>query len=109
MLKRKQTVDKNGKPVKKLPRPGFRPRFNHYYEGMTRQQIAQDTAKTAVRWLAGTVFFYVYWTAMLLLASLFLLNVWHVTLPQILLIALALCIVSSIVYALALVHRKFYY
>ena len=46
---------------------------------------------------------------MLLLASLFLLNVWHVKFIQLVLYAVVLTVVSSVIYAGVLVHRKFYY
>ena len=94
---------------KKPPREGFRRRVNPYYGGMSRRQIAEDVAKTTARWAAVTVLSYVYWLAMLLLASIFLLNVWQVELVQIFLYAGILCAVTSVVYALVLVHRKFYY
>lgn len=94
---------------KKQPREGFRRRINPYYGGMTKKQIAADTAKTAFRWFLATVFLYVYWLSMLLLASLFLLSVWKVSITQLLIYAGILCAVSSLVYAGVLVHRKFYY
>ena len=94
---------------KKPPREGFRRRINPYYEGMTRKQIAADTAKTAFRWFLVTIFLFVYWMAMLLLASIFLLNVWKVTLVRIIIYACILTGISSVVYAAILVHRKFYY
>ena len=94
---------------KKPPREGFRRRKNPYYEGMSKKQIALDTAKTAFRWLWVTVFLFAYWIAMLLLASLFLLSVWKVSMTQLLIYACILGVVSSLVYAGVLVHRKFYY
>ena len=96
-------------PKKKPPKIGFRRRYNYYYEGMTKRQIAIDTSKTVFRWLMVTLFLYVYWLAMLLLLSIFLLNVWHVTIVRIMIYAGALCVLSSVVYAFMLVHRKFYY
>lgn len=96
-------------PRKRQPRPGFRRRINPYYGGMTKRQIAADTAKTTARWAMATVFFFAYWMAMLLLLSLFLLNVWHVKLTTLVIYAVILTVVSSAVYALVLVHRKFYY
>ena len=104
MLKRQR--DNNGK---KAPRAGFRRRINPYYEGMTRKQIAADTAKTAFRWFTVTVFLFVYWFVMLLLASIFLLNVWKTSLEEIIIYSCILGAVSSAVYAGVLVHRKFYY
>ena len=94
---------------KKPPREGFRRRKNSYYEGMTKKQIAADTAKTALRWLIITVFLFGYWIAMLLLISMMLVNVWKVTLTELLIYACILGGVSSAVYAGMLVHRKFYY
>lgn len=94
---------------KKPPREGFRRRINPYYQGMTKKQIAMDTAKTAVKWLVGTVFMFAYWMAMLLMASLFLMNVWIVTMTQLVIYACILGTISSLIYAAVLVHRKFYY
>lgn len=94
---------------KRPPREGFRRRLNPYYEGMTKKQIALDTAKTACKWLLVTVFLFAYWMAMFLLASIFLLNVWKVTLVELIIYACILGTVSSLIYAAVLVHRKFYY
>ncbi len=97
------------KKPKRAPREGFRPRINPYYGGMNRRQIAADVAKTTLRWVIFAVLAYVYWLAMLLLASIFLMNVWHVSFVSILIWSGVLCAVSSLVYAAMLVHRKFYY
>lgn len=94
---------------KKPPREGFRRRINPYYGNMSKREIAADTAKTVLRWLVFTVLAYAYWFVMLLLFSIFLLNVWKVTFVQILIYAGILCAVCSVGYACVLVHRKFYY
>ena len=94
---------------KKPPREGFRRRINPYYEGMTKKQIALDTAKTAFKWFLVTVFLFAYWIAMFLLASIFLLNIWKVSLVELIVYACILGTVSSLIYAAVLVHRKFYY
>lgn len=94
---------------KKPPREGFRRRVNPYYGEMTKKEIAEDVAKTTARWLVGTVLAFVYWLAMLLIFSIFLLNVWEVSFEQILLYSAILGVVTSAVYAGVLVHRKFYY
>ncbi|MBO6228933.1 MAG: hypothetical protein J6O50_00070 [Ruminiclostridium sp.] len=94
---------------KKPPKIGFRRRINSYYEGMTKKQIAADTAKTAFRWLWVSAFLFVYWMAMLLLASVLLLNVWKVTITVLVIWACVLGGISSVVYAFVLVHRKYYY
>lgn len=94
---------------KKPPREGFRRRVNPYYGDMTKKEIAEDVAKTTARWLVGTVLAFVYWLAMLLIFSIFLLNVWEVSFEQILLYSAILGVITSAVYAGILVHRKFYY
>jgi len=99
----------NRKGKKKPPRVGFRRRYNSWYSGMTRQQIVIDTAKTAGKWLIFTALAYVYWLAILLMLSMFLLNVWHVHISQILIYSGILCGVCSLVYGYILVHRKFFY
>lgn len=95
--------------TKKPPRVGFRRRINPYYGGMNKRQIAQDVAKTAGKWLLMVILGYVYWLAMLLIASIFLLNVWKVSFEQILIWSGILDAVTAAVYAGILVHRKFYY
>lgn len=93
----------------KTPREGFRRRINPYYGGMNRREIAEDVAKTAVRWLVVTALAYVYWLAMLLMISMFLLNVWHVNIVQIFVYSGILCAITALIYAGMLVHRKLYY
>lgn len=99
----------NDRTKRKIPKEGFRRRKNPYYEGMTRKQIVVDTAKTALRWFLVTVFLFIYWFAMMLLFSILLLNVWKVTLIQLIIYACILGSVSSVLYAVMLVRRKFYY
>lgn len=94
---------------KRPPREGFRRRMNPYYAGKNRRQIAADVAKTAGKWAIFTVLAYGYWLVMLLLFSIFLLNIWHVTFVQILGYSGMLCAVCSVIYGCVLVHRKFYY
>jgi len=94
---------------KRPPREGFRRRKNSYYEGMTKKQIAADTAKTALRWVIITAFLFAYWIVMLMLISMVLVNVWKVTLTELIIYGCILGGISSAVYAGMLVHRKFYY
>lgn len=96
---------KSAKPA----REGFRRRINPYYEGMNRRQIAEDIAKTTARWLVGTVLGFVYWMALLLILSIFLLNVWKVEFVQILIYAAVLGAITSLIYGYTLIHRKLYY
>ena len=94
---------------KRVSRVGFRRRYNSWYSGMTRQEIFVDTAKTAGKWLIFTALAYVYWLAILLMMSMFLLSIWHVQIAQILVYAGILCAACSVIYAYILVHRKFFY
>lgn len=95
--------------TKKPPREGFRRRINPWYAGMTKKQVAVDVAKTAGKWVLVTVLAYVYWLVMLLLLSLFLLNIWHVKLVQLMLYAGVACAVTSLLYGGSLIHKKLYY
>lgn len=52
------------------------------------------------------VLFYAYWMAVLLLASVFLVNVWHVSLVQIAIYAAGLTGISSLVYIARLVKKR---
>ncbi len=89
--------------------PGFRRRHNSYYAGMSKKQIAVDTAKTTAQWVGGTVFFFFYWLAMLLIFSLLLLSYWHVKILTLIIASAVLAVISSLIYGYVLVHRKFYY
>lgn len=95
--------------TKKPPREGFRRRINPWYSGMSRRQIALETAKTVGQWALFTVGAYVYWAVLLLLLSMILLSVWQVSFVRILIYSGILCAVSALVYAGMLVHRKYYY
>lgn len=94
---------------KKPPRVGFRRRVNPYYADMNKRQIAEDVAKTTGKWLLMVAAGYVYWLAMLLIASIFLLNVWKVTFEQILIWSGVLDAVTAVIYGYVLIHRKLYY
>lgn len=94
---------------KRLPREGFRRRVNPYYGDMTKREIAADVGKTTAKWLVVTVLAYVYWFVLLMLLSIFLLNIWHVKFTQILVYSGILCAVTSVLYALGQVHKRFYY
>lgn len=66
----------------------------------------EDAAKSFLAWAVVTGLSFLYWMAMLLLASLILLNVWHVTFERIVMISLVLMAVTSVGYAGILLHRK---
>ncbi|MCR5168746.1 MAG: hypothetical protein K6C13_16265 [Oscillospiraceae bacterium] len=73
---------------------------------MTPKQKAADTVRTVLRWFFMTIFLFVYWLAILLLASLFLMNVWKVTMTQLIIYSCVLGGISSLVYAVILIRRR---
>lgn len=102
------TMEKQSKKPR-APREGFRRRINPYYGGMNKRQIAEDIAKTTGKWLLGTVVGFIYWFFMLLIISVFLLNVWKVSFEQILIYSAILGVLTSLIYGYTLIHRKLYY
>ncbi|MDR2654815.1 MAG: hypothetical protein LBC56_01910 [Oscillospiraceae bacterium] len=94
---------------KRAARVGFRRRLNPWHYGMSKKERAAASARTALRWLVFSVCAYVYWLALLLLLSLFLLNIVHVKIERLLLLSLALTVVASAVCACMLIHRKLFY
>ncbi len=75
-------------------------------ENRSRKEYAADVVKDLLAWIVVTGLAFLYWMAMLLLASLFLLNVWHVTFEEILRISLVLTGVTSAGYIGVLVYRR---
>lgn len=70
------------------------------------KEIAEDAVKALLAWIAVTVGGFAYWMAMLLLASIMLLNVWDTSIEQILQYGIILTAITSLVYAIILVRRK---
>ncbi|MCC8168020.1 MAG: hypothetical protein LIO37_01590 [Clostridiales bacterium] len=73
-----------------------------YYE---RLGMARDIVKTILQWAVVSALGFAYWMAMLLLLSIFLLNVWNVKFDDILHIGIVLAVITSIVYAVMLYRR----
>ena len=57
-----------------------------------------DVSKSVVAWVFVTAASFGYWLVVLLIASLVLLNVWHVTFDSILKYSFVLMIITSVVY-----------
>lgn len=72
------------------------------YDRYTGKDIVKDVLITILL----TVLFFAYWAAMLLLASLILINVWRVSLEQILVYAGILTVVTSAGYIYSLVKKR---
>ncbi len=75
-------------------------------ENRDTKEYALDIVKDVLIWLVVTALSFVYWTVVLLLISLFLLNVWHITFEEILRIAFVLMIITSIGYIGVLIYRR---
>jgi len=72
------------------------------YDRYTRRDIVKDVLITIVL----IVLFFAYWAAMLLLASLILINVWHVSLERIWIYAGILTVLTSAGYVYSLVKKR---
>jgi len=72
------------------------------YDRYTRRDIVKDVLITIVL----IVLFFVYWAAMLLLASLILINVWRVSLERIWIYAGILTVLTSAGYVYSLVKKR---
>ncbi len=75
-------------------------------EGRSGKEYAVDIVKDILAWLVVTAIAFIYSMAMLLLASLFLVNVWHVTFEEIVNISLVIMAVVSIGYIGVLIYRR---
>ena len=75
-------------------------------EKKNAKEYVVDGTKDLLSWIGVTGIAFVYWVFVLLLASLFLVNVWHVTFERIVYIAVILAAVTSVLYLVRLVYRK---
>ena len=75
-------------------------------EGKNGKEFAADIVKDILAWLVVTAIAFVYSMAMLLLVSLFLVNVWHVTFEEIVKMSIVVMVFVSIGYIGVLVHRR---
>ena len=64
-----------------------------------------EAGKRTLQWLAALAGFFAWWTGMLLLFSLVLVNVWHVSFGTILLLSAGLTFLSGIAYAAVMILR----
>lgn len=74
---------------------------------MNVKERIQDAVLTFLKWVAVTVGGFLYWMAVLLLASIFLMNIWKTTFEDILYYVLILTTATSAVYGAVLIYRKF--
>lgn len=69
-------------------------------------QYKVDIIKDVLSWMVVTALSYLYWMAMLLLISLFLLNIWHVKIDEIIGYSIILMIITSIGYLFTILRRR---
>ena len=66
----------------------------------------KDTMLRALQFLAVSAGLFAWWMAMLLLISLFAVNIWSVTFTEILFWSLGLTGISAVVYLLIMIRRE---
>lgn len=69
-------------------------------------EIAEDVVKTLLQWIVVSACGFAYWMLVLCLISIFLMNIWHTTMDDLLQYGLVLAGITSVVYAGMLVYRK---
>jgi hypothetical protein len=76
---------------------------------MNREKLyaAFDVVKGLLQWMVVSVLGFGYWMAVLLLLSLFLMNIWITSFEKILRYGTILGVITSAVYARILLRRKF--
>lgn len=67
---------------------------------------ATDIVKNLLQWIVVSLLSFVYWAALLLVFSLILLNVWHVTFETIMHISVVLATITAVIYGAVLVKRN---
>ena len=71
-----------------------------------KKEAAEDVVKTLLQWIVVSGLSFLYWMAMLLLASIFLMNIWHTNFDEILRSGIVLAVITAIAYGIKLVRRK---
>lgn len=66
-----------------------------------------DVVLNIMKWMVVTACGFAYWMAVLLIASIFLMNIWHTSWEDILKYGIVLTMITSVVYAGMLIYRKF--
>ena len=71
-----------------------------------RKEAVIDIVKEVLLWVVVTALAFLWWMFVLLLISLFLVNVWHVTFVMLVRYGIVLTAVTSVVYGGKLVRRR---
>ena len=71
-----------------------------------KKELVTDVVKEILKWVAVTAIAFAWWMFVLLLLSLFLLNIWHITFEGILRYGIVFTIITSVIYAGNLIYRR---
>lgn len=70
-----------------------------------KKELVTDVVKEILKWVAVTAIAFAWWMFVLLLLSLFLLNIWHITFEGILRYGIVFTIITSVIYTGNLIYR----
>ncbi|MBE5889071.1 MAG: hypothetical protein E7283_09665 [Lachnospiraceae bacterium] len=71
------------------------------------KEKAFDVVKSIMMWLVVTAGAFLYWMFVLLLLSIFLMNIWKTSIESLLQYGIILTVITSIAYLVILLRRKF--
>lgn len=71
-----------------------------------KKELVTDVVKEILKWVAVTAIAFAWWMFVLLLLSLFLLNIWHITFEGILRYGIVFTIITSVIYTENLIYRR---
>ena len=71
------------------------------------KEKAFDIVKSIMMWLVVTAGAFLYWMFVLLLLSIFLMNIWKTSIESLLQYGIILTVITSIAYLVILIRRKF--
>ena len=71
------------------------------------KEKAFDIVKSIMMWLVVTAGAFLYWMFVLLLISIFLMNIWKTSIESLLQYGIILTVITSIAYLVILLRRKF--
>ena len=71
------------------------------------KEVAFDVVKSIMKWAVVTAGAFLYWMFVLLLLSIFLMNIWKTSIESLLQYGIILTVITSVVYLVILFCRKF--
>ena len=72
-----------------------------------RKEVVFDIVKSIMLWMVVTGGSFLYWMFVLLLISIFLMNIWKTSIESLLQYGIILTVITSIAYLVILLRRKF--